>query len=91
MTGPLNGPPTHPLSPSALHALAEIARAPVPRQEVNPGVADRLEREDLVEVVDLPSPHKTVKGTVRHLRITAAGLAALQTGDAPSTTSARTP
>ena len=75
---PLNGTKTHPLSKTALDVLAGIAVAPVPRQVVNPGVVNRLTREHLVEVVDLPSPYKTVRGTVEHLRITPAGREALK-------------
>jgi|WetSurMetagenome_2_1015567.scaffolds.fasta_scaffold157851_2 hypothetical protein len=70
---PLNGTKTHPLTEAAKKVLREIARAPMPRQEVNPGVADRLCREALVEDRDLPSPYKTRKGMVKHLAITEAG------------------
>lgn len=66
---PLNGTKTHPLSPHALSVLERIRLGPVPYQEINAGVIDRLLREGVVEVVHLPSPYKTVKGTVRHLRI----------------------
>lgn len=48
---PLNGSKTHPPSEHALAELRDIARSPVPRLAVNPGVANRLEREDLVDVV----------------------------------------
>ena len=76
---PLNGKKTHPLSAHALEELRNIARAPEPKSGVNPGVVDRLTREDLVEVVDLPSPFKAHKGgTCPHLRITDAGIAVLQ-------------
>ena len=74
---PLNGTRTHPLSRTAMEILASIARSPAPRQSINPGVVNRLLREDLVEMVDLPSPYKTVKGLVSHLRVTAAGRARL--------------
>jgi hypothetical protein len=70
---PLNGTKTHPLSDHARNWLATIARAPVPRQDINPGVANRLLRGDLVEEVQLPSPYRSVKGNVAHLRITDAG------------------
>lgn len=68
-------PPSNhrPLSSAAMTTLAEIERAPLPRQEVNPGVAGRLERESLVEFVELPSPYKTRKGKVTHLQITETG------------------
>jgi hypothetical protein len=71
---PLNGLRTHPLTRHAWDALKALARAPAPRQTFNAGVADRLEREDLVEAVDLPSPYATHRGRpLRHLQITAAG------------------
>lgn len=78
---PLNGTKTHPLSESALGALRSLAHGPIPRQEVNPGVANRLEREDLVDEVDLPSPYKTHKGKkIRFLQINDAGRARLEKG-----------
>jgi hypothetical protein len=61
---PLNGTKTHPLTKHALGELERIAAAPVPRQEVNPGVVDRLLREDLVEAYFAPSPYQTRKGLV---------------------------
>ena len=81
---PLNGEKTHPLSE---HAKAELANmqsgGPVPRVAVNPGVANRLLREALVEEAMLPSPFKTHNGRpIAHLRITAAGRAALQPSQA---------
>lgn len=76
---PLNGTRTHPLTAHALAELRDIADQPVPRQEVNPGVANRLEREALVEVVQLPSPFPSHRGRyIAHLRITEAGLAVLR-------------
>lgn len=75
---PLNGTKTHPLSDHAKAELADIASKPVPRQAVNPGVANRLLRESLVESVMLPSPFKTHAGEpLQHLRITSAGMDAL--------------
>jgi len=71
---PLNGTKTHPLTAHALAELRDIASKPCPRQAVNPGVSDRLLREDLVEVVMLPSPFKTHGGKLlEHLEITDAG------------------
>ena len=71
---PLNGTKTHPLSVHALGKLREIARAPTPTADVNPGVVNRLLREQLVEPVMLPSPFKTHKGgDCEHLKITLAG------------------
>jgi len=78
---PLHGTKTHPLSEIARGELADIALAPVPCQGVNPGVANRLLREDLVELVDLPSPFPTHKGKkIQHLKITDAGRRALAAG-----------
>ncbi len=77
---PLHGTKTHPLSRAARDVLASIARAPMPRQEVNPGVANRLEREALVERFDMPSPYRTVRGTVVGLRVTTAGITVLRGG-----------
>lgn len=77
-TAPLNGTKTHPLSAYALDVLRWIAEEPRPRQEVNPGVANRFDREGLTEDVDLPSPYKTHRGSpIAHLRITPSGRAAL--------------
>lgn len=71
---PLNGEKTHPLTLHSLDVLTMINTRPMPRQEVNPGVANRLEREALVETVDLPSPYKVHKGGMcAHLKITPAG------------------
>ena len=80
---PLYGTKTHPLSDVALAALRWVARGPLPRHKINPGVTDRLWREDLVEIVDLPSPYKTKKGLLPHLRITDAGRARLASTGQP--------
>jgi hypothetical protein len=74
---PLNGTKTHPLTKAALVVLERMAEAPIPCPEVNPGVSNRLRREDLAELVDLPSPYKTKPGLYPHLRITDQGRAAL--------------
>lgn len=71
---PLNGENTHPLSDFAREWLSQIADKPVPKIEINPGVRDRLLREGLVKLVELPSPYKTQKGkNCQHLQITQAG------------------
>lgn len=71
---PLNGEKTHPLSAAARIVLGDISLAPVPASTVNPGVRNRLEREALVEEVQLRSPFKVHKGgTCAHLQITEAG------------------
>ena len=71
---PLNGEKTHPLSEHAIAELKDIALAPVPRCAVNPGVANRLLREMLVESSPRPSPFKVHKGgNTEHLVLTQAG------------------
>lgn len=66
-----------PLSDLARRTLADIAQAPVLRQKINPGLANRLESEKLVDIVMLESPFRTVKGLTRYLAITDAGRALL--------------
>ncbi len=48
---PLNGERTHPLSDAARKVLHDMLRAPIPRPDVNPGVANRLLREDILALV----------------------------------------
>lgn len=72
---PLNGENSHPLSAHAIAELKDIAVAPVPRCGVNPGVANRLLREALVESAPKRSPFKTHKGgNIEHLVLTQAGM-----------------
>jgi hypothetical protein len=59
---PLNGIQTHPLTEHALEILRRVQDSPMPAQEINPGVSNRLLREELIEIVQLPSPYKTHKG-----------------------------
>lgn len=67
---PLNGEKTHPLSDTAKALLRGLATGPVPRQAVNPGLANRLLREALVVSVMLPSPYKKHKGAaIEHLSL----------------------
>ena len=71
---PLKGTKTPPLSPLAAEELRRINNRPRPRQQINPGVVNRLLREVLVEVVLLPSPYAIHKGgLIDHLQITAQG------------------
>lgn len=71
---PLNGNKNHPLSAHALRALRLIRNAPLPAQEINPGVVRRLIEGKLANIVNLPSPYKTHKGKpIAHLEITEAG------------------
>ena len=67
---------TRPLTAFAQGELRDLLRGTKPRQEVNPGVVDRLLRGMLVELVDLPSPYKSHRGRdCPHLKITDAGRA----------------
>jgi hypothetical protein len=71
---PLNGSNIHPLSAHARSILDTLTRAPLPTQEVNPGVIRRFLVEQLVEIVQLPSPYKKHKGgKIAHVQITEAG------------------
>jgi hypothetical protein len=74
---PLNGKKTHPLTRHGLSALKQIATAPAPCTEFNPGVINRLTRGGLAEIVQLPSPYKKHSGknakNVNFLQITDAG------------------
>ncbi len=83
---PLNGIRTHPLTPHAIGVMRSLRQAPTPLQEINAGVVDRLTREHLMEVFLAPSPYRTVKGEVRHARLSAAGearLAEIEAGTYP--------
>lgn len=76
---PLNGVKTHPLTPASLEALKDLARRPDARQNLNPGVSNRLLRENLVESVQLPSPFASHKGKlIEHLQATEAGRTVLR-------------
>lgn len=78
MVQPLNGKKTHPLSDHAKGVLRELMNGPIVMREINPGVMNRFKREDLVEVVQLPSPYKSHKGAdTDWVRITEAGKAAI--------------
>ncbi|KYK44534.1 hypothetical protein A1D31_14135 [Bradyrhizobium liaoningense] len=82
---PLNGTKTHPLSAHAINVLRSLARCPDPAQEINPGVGNRLMRESLVEIVNLPSPYKKHRGAViPHYQITDAGRAAILAAEGKS-------
>ncbi len=76
---PLNGSKTHPLSEHAIGVLRDLAKSgPKPRQEFNPGVINRLFREDLIANIMLPSPYTSHKGgKCEHVRITDEGRAAI--------------
>ncbi len=70
----LSGGKMGPLSVAAIRTLTELCRDPVPTSEINPGICDRLTREDLARVEVLPSPFKSHKGRrICHLVVTEAG------------------
>lgn len=67
----------HPLTAHALAVLRELAQAPKPRSQINPGVVQRLTRGKLAVLVDLETPFPTHRKSYRvpHLKITDAGRA----------------
>ena len=76
----LNGGKTRPLSKHALACLARLAAGPLPPQEFNHGVIDRLARHSvpLVEPVLRVSPYKKDRGAkITHIQLTEAGHALL--------------
>lgn len=77
MIQPLNGTKTHPLSEHALGVLMLIKDAPRPSSEFNPGVVNRLMREDLARERELPSPYRNGPRKRPHLYITPHGERAL--------------
>jgi len=68
---PLNGEKTHPLSAHAVTVLRSLERTSRPKYEINPGVVNRLLREQLVELVDRPTPD--LRGRRVHVRLTVEG------------------
>ena len=60
--------PSRPLTAHARAVLAEIEKAPVPASTVNPGVRTKLINAGFAEIVQLPSPYKTVRGQINFLR-----------------------
>ena len=48
MRQPQNGTKTHPLTDHAVGVLLELMNGPIPRYRLNPGVVNRLCREDLI-------------------------------------------
>jgi len=78
-TLPLNGTKTHPLSTHALGELRRTVDRPVPVSQINPGVIDRLLREQLVVIEELTSPFPSHRGRkVAHVLATLAGAARAQ-------------
>ena len=77
-----------PLTEHALSVLQGIAKAPLARLLVNPGVSTRLLRDGLVEDVLMPSPFKSDKGKpCSHLRLTASGMQLLESASKMETLS----
>lgn len=72
---PLNGEKTHPLSEHATMKLRELSIAPQPTLLINPGVVNRFLRDELAEIVQLPSPYKSHAGrNTNFMQITQIGL-----------------
>lgn len=72
------GKNTHTLSAHAIQELKNINEHPLPRSTVNPGVVDRLMRENLIEVAQFSSPFKVHKSAnIDFLYITTEGKARL--------------
>ncbi len=53
-----------PISEHAERVLDGLVVGPRPRQEINPGVVDRLLRSGYIEMVNRVSPYKTHKGAL---------------------------
>lgn len=71
---PLFGTKTHPLSAFAKETLRNLMSGPIPTNQINPGVGNRLMRETLVQIVELHSPYVSHKGkNIPHYEITEKG------------------
>ncbi len=70
---PLNSSPTPPLTEHGLRVLDLLAQESVPAQMLNPGVVNRLVRENLAELYLAPNPYRTRRGDISWLRITPSG------------------
>ena len=80
MIKPLNGEKTHPLSDHAKGVLRALSRDAVLTLDINPGVQNRLLREDLARYVGGYSPYAKDRGRWRDelfMTITDAGREAL--------------
>lgn len=53
---------SQPLSAIAYETLSRLSSGPIPTQEVNPGLIDKLYREGLIALVQVASPYKSHKG-----------------------------
>jgi hypothetical protein len=70
-----------PISDHADRVLDGLVVGPRPRQELNPGVAERLEKSGYIETYSDISPYKTHKGTrISFVRITDKGRKYLEDG-----------
>lgn len=71
--------PAEPLDPAALECLRRIAGSPTPAQAFPPGLVSRLQNDGWAHIDMRPSVHARRKGEkLGHLRITEAGIAALE-------------
>ena len=76
---PLNGKETKKLTKIAIETLKRLKYRPLPCQELNPGLLNRLIRGNLIDIVKLPSPYKTHKGRViDHCRLNNFGFELLE-------------
>jgi hypothetical protein len=76
---PLNGTKTHPLSEHAKEVLRSLARFNLPAHRINPGVRDRLGREELIEIREIRSSNnKSLMGGTNWVFITDAGRALVE-------------
>jgi hypothetical protein len=50
----------------------------MPTQAINPGVVNRMQREDLAEIFLAPTPYPTRKGNIPWLNITPTGMERLR-------------
>lgn len=78
MRKPLNGEKTHPLKPASIDVLRQLKRESIRAHRINPGIRDRLYREGLARWF--------YDGRDTFWTITEAGISALATIDAPTTT-----
>lgn len=79
MRAPLNGTRTHPLTDHAVEVMGTLKTRAVPAQEINPGVLNRLLREQLIDLIDKPSPYKTHRGQpISHARLSDMGFERLE-------------
>lgn len=70
-----------PLSDHAEGVLRSLARGPIPNQEINAGVSNKLLQQGYAEPTSAVSPYKTHRGAkIGHLAITEKGRRRLEDG-----------